>query len=212
MDGIRRDIAEAVRVLRAGGVIAYPTETFYGLGVLPERSESLARLWALKERPQRGPISLLLPRSPELAELGLARLPLPPAFEPLASRFWPGPLTLVVDARDALDRRLVGGDGGVAVRVSSHPVALALLEALGGPLTATSANFRGEPPAATTAEILASGLAAKLDFVLEAGQTPGDKPSTVLRLWEGRATILREGAVPRALLEPALSLLSIALA
>jgi L-threonylcarbamoyladenylate synthase len=205
-------LAKAVRALRQGGVIAFPTETFYGLGALTSRPDALARLWALKERALGGPLLLLVPGVDALAALGLVAAPVPTALAPLAARFWPGPLTVVVDAAPGLHPSLVGADGGVAVRCSSHPVARALVEHLGEPVTATSANFRGAPPASAPEEIRASGLAALLDFVLEAGQTPADKPSTVLRLWERRATILREGAVSRAELEAVLSLHSVLLA
>jgi L-threonylcarbamoyladenylate synthase len=201
----------ALDALREGGVIAYPTETFYGLGALASRPAALARLARLKERSPSGPLLLLVPGLAALLDFGLASAPLPAAAEPLAARFWPGPLTLVVDAAPGLSPHLVGPDGGVAVRHSSHPVAGALVDRLGEPLTATSANFRAEPPATTPDHIRASGLAALLDFVLEAGQTPGDRPSTVLRLFGDRAALLREGAIPRSALEPVLSFLSVPL-
>ena len=190
-------LLHAANIIRHGGLVAYPTETFYGLGVLPSRAEALDRLWRLKAREGGGPFLLLVPSAEGAAAVVRPEALRAVAFRALAERFWPGPLTLVLDGREGLDRRLLGADGGVAIRVSSHPVASRLVRVLGEPLTSTSANLRGMPPARSPEEIRASGLDASLDLVVCGGETAGGRPSTVLRLIADRAVVLREGAVSR---------------
>jgi L-threonylcarbamoyladenylate synthase len=183
-------IAEAAATLRRGGVIAYPTETFYGLGALAADGAAVARLVRAKERPDGQPLPLL---GADLAQLeAVAR------FEPLARRladsFWPGPLTLVLPARPGLAPAITGGGGTVGVRVTSGAVAAALADAAGGALVATSANRSGQPPP-TTASGLDPALRARLDLVLDGGPTPGGAPSTVVAVEGGRIAVLRAGAV-----------------
>jgi L-threonylcarbamoyladenylate synthase len=183
-------IAEAVAVLRRGGVIAYPTETFYGLGALASDAAAVARLVGAKGRPGDRPLPLLGADLAQLTEVA--------EFSPLGCRlaasFWPGPLTLVLPARSGLHPAITGGSGTVGVRVSGSDVAVALAAAAGGALVATSANPAGGSPA-TTAGGLDPDLRAQLDFVLDGGTTPGGEPSTVLAVDGDRLTLLRPGAV-----------------
>ena len=184
-------IAEAASVLRRGGVIAYPTETFYGLGALATDGAAVERLVRAKDRPDGQPLPLL--------GASLAQLEAVARFDPqalrLAGAFWPGPLTLVLPARPGLHAAITGGGQTVGVRVTSGRVAAALAAAAGGALVATSANRAGEPPAATVAG-LDPVLRARLDLVLDGGATPGGMPSTVVALDAGRLTLLRPGVVP----------------
>jgi L-threonylcarbamoyladenylate synthase len=183
-------ISEAAAVLRRGGVIAYPTETFYGLGALASDGAAVARLVRAKGRPDGKPLPLL--------GADLAQLEAVAEFSPLALRlaaaFWPGPLTLVLPARPGLHPAITGGAGTVGVRVTSGVVASALAAAAGGALVSTSANPSGQPPP-TTATSLDGALRSRLDLVLDGGATPGGRPSTVVALEEGRLTLLRPGAV-----------------
>jgi L-threonylcarbamoyladenylate synthase len=183
-------VAEAAAVLRRGGVIAYPTETFYGLGALASDGAAVARLVQAKGRPDGKPLPLL--------GADLAQLEAVAEFSPLARRlataFWPGPLTLVLPARSGLHPAITGGAGTVGVRVTSGGVAAALAVAAGGALVATSANLSGQPPP-TTAAGLDRELRARLDLVLDGGSTPGGAPSTVVAIEDGRLTLLRPGAV-----------------
>ena len=183
-------ISEAAAVLRRGGVIAYPTETFYGLGALASDGAAVARLVRAKGRPDGKPLPLL--------GADLAQLEAVAEFSPLARRlaaaFWPGPLTLVLPARPGLHPAITGGSGTVGVRVTSGVVASALAVAAGGALVSTSANPSGQPPP-TTATGLDGALRARLDLVLDGGATPGGRPSTVVAIEEGRLTLLRPGAV-----------------
>jgi L-threonylcarbamoyladenylate synthase len=180
-------------LLARGGIVAYPTETFYGLGALARDGAALERLARAKGRPEGKPLPLVaadLAMVEEVAQVeGLARR--------LAEAFWPGPLTLVLPARPGLPAPITGGTGTVGIRVPGSDVARALCRAAGGPVVSTSANPAGEAPPATAAA-LDAGLRARLDGVLDAGPTPGGLPSTVVRVESGRLDLLREGAVPYA--------------
>jgi L-threonylcarbamoyladenylate synthase len=183
------EITFAAEALRRGEIVAYPTETFYGLGVNALDELALVRLRQLKGRDAGKPISVLV-AGPEMLE-GLCKN-VPPLARRLMTAYWPGPLTLVLPARRDLPRPLVS-DGCVAVRDSSHPTARALVAAFGGPVTATSANPAGEPPA-TTPERVEEMFEARCR-VIHGGVTIGGSPSTVARVRGGRVEILRQGAL-----------------
>jgi len=177
-----------VAALRRGEVVAYPTETFYGLGVDALDVAALDRLRELKGRGEKA-ISVLIEGDAMLARL-CAEIP-PRALE-LMRRHWPGALTLALPARDGLPAALVS-DGCVAVRQSSHPLARALVVALGGPLTTTSANPAGAPPA-TSAEAVRAALGQGCR-ILDGGPTAGGAPSTLVRIRGDRLEVLRRGAI-----------------
>jgi len=185
-------------VLRGGGVVAYPTETFYGLGALARDPAALERLARAKGRPEGKPLPLVAADAgmvQEVAELeGLARR--------LADRFWPGPLTLVLPARPGLPDAITGGSGTVGIRVPGSEVARALCRAAGGPIVSTSANPSGGAPPVDVAR-LDAGLAARLDGILDAGPAPGGLPSTVVSAAGDRLKLLRDGAIPFAAIEAA---------
>lgn len=175
----------AAAALRRGGVVAYPTETFYGLGALAADGAAVARLVRAKGRPDGKPLPLLAAGLDQVEAVA----DLPPLARRLAAAFWPGPLTLVVPARPGLHPAITGGGATVGIRVTSSPVAAALARAAGGPLVATSANLAGEPPAAAV-EALGAALVARLDLVLDAGPAPGGLASTVVAL-EGEGATVR---------------------
>lgn len=181
---------QAAEALRSGGVLVVPTETYYGLAADLRRPEALERVRCAKGRGQDKPLLLLL------QGVAAARALAPgasPRLEALAAAFWPGPLTLVLPAGEGLPRPVVSPGGGVAVRHSPHPVLADLLARLGGPVTGTSANLAGRPPARTVGELeLGPGAA---DGIVDAGPCPGGAPSTVLDLTEEPPRILRHGAV-----------------
>jgi L-threonylcarbamoyladenylate synthase len=184
-------VADAAAALRRGGVVAYPTETFYGLGALASDGAAVERLVRVKGRPDGKPLPLL---GADLAQLE-AVAHLTPLARRLGERFWPGPLTLVVAARPGLHPAITGGGATVGVRITSGEVAAALALAAGGALVATSANLAGEPPS-RSAGSLDPALRSRLDFVLDAGDAPGGQPSTVVAVEGERLTLLRAGAVP----------------
>ena len=185
------ELAVAVVALRRGEIVAYPTETFYGLAVDASDELALARLRELKGRAEKA-FSVLVVG----AEM-LARLCEPPSekAQALMSRYWPGALTLALPARADVPAPLVA-DGCVAVRESPHPLARALVRAFGGPITATSANLAGAPPARTPAEVEAA-LGGRCT-VLSGGATAGGAPSTLARVRGNRIEVLRPGAVTLA--------------
>lgn len=190
----RQALDLATDCLNAGGLIAFPTETFYGLGARIDKPSAMVRLSRLKQRAL--PFSLVVAGVADLERFSLVAPAQLDAVRVLADLCWPGPITLVCDAAKGVHSALVGPDGGVAVRQSPHALLVELLGLVGCPITATSANRKGEPPPATPAHIAASGLDGELDFILDGGQTPGESPSTLLRLkGQRRCRILRPGQV-----------------
>ena len=183
-------IAEVAAIIRDGGVVAFPTDTLYGLAVDPRRDDALERLFELKGREAGVPVPLIAADIAQARELG--------TFGDLALRlaraFWPGPLTLVVPALPAIARRALGGGNTVGIRVPAHEVATALCHAAATCLTATSANLSGNPPPASAPEIVPQ-LAARLDAVLDAGAAPGGPPSTIVSIVSERPQLVRDGAI-----------------
>jgi L-threonylcarbamoyladenylate synthase len=187
-------LEEAVAVLRAGGVLAYPTETFYALGARFDNEAALERIFALKGRPEGKPLSLII-SSAEMLSL-VARV-VPDIARPLMGRFWPGPVTIAFPAREGLSRYVTSG-GRVAVRVPGESFGLSLVRSAGFPVTATSANLSGAPPA-SDAEAVGDMFPGGIDLLVDGGKTPGGLPSTVLDVSRGAVDILRHGA---AVIEP----------
>ncbi len=194
-------LADGIAALKAGALVVYPTETFYGLGADPFAPAALKRLLAAKRREAGKPVGLIAADS-EMA-FSVAR-EVPFVARRLAEAFWPGPLTIVLPARGAIPGALLGEDGGVAVRVSSHPVARALAEGLGRPVTATSANLSGAPPATTLAQARAA-FGTKVGVFLEGGTLAAAAPSTVVAVTSADWRIVRVGAISERDIAAALS-------
>ena len=184
-------IRQAAQVLRAGGVVAFPTETFYGLGAAGLDAAAARRVFAVKGRPTSMPLLLLVDSRAMVATVAQT---IPPSALALMERHWPGPLSLVLRASDAVPIEVTAGTGTVGVRVSAHPVARALVRALGEPITAPSANPTGGAPPVTADDVLAH-LDGRIELVLDAGSTPGGAPSTVLDVTVDPPRVLRQGAV-----------------
>lgn len=182
----------AAQRLVAGGVVALPTDTVYGIAASLAHPAALDRLFAIKGRPRNKPIPILLASA---AALDLVAFDVPDAVRAVAARFWPGPLTIVVRARAGTPDGVLGPDGTVGVRVPNHPVVLPVIEQAGGAIATTSANRSGEAPAQTATDVLAA-LGNAVDLILDGGTTPGGVPSTVVRFGDGGPEILREGAIP----------------
>ena len=184
-------VDEAVRVLRGGGLIAYPTDTLYGLGADPRRTEAVERLFRAKGRAAEKAVPLVAGdlRQVEQRVGVMTRL-----ARRLARRFWPGPLTLVIDAAPTLDSRLLAQGATVAVRVPDLPVARVLAQALDAPLTATSANRSGQTPP-TTAAAAVTALASALALVLDGGPATAAEPSTIVDARGAFPVLLRPGVV-----------------
>lgn len=183
-------IVEAVRVLKAKGVIIYPTETLYGLGANPLFPEAMERIYAVKGRDALKPIPFLIKDREMLASLVEA---VPPLGRELMERYWPGPLTLIFRAKKGLPMPLKGKDGTIGLRISSHPVARRIVEALDTPFTSTSANIAGEADF-TDCEKLAQLFGSQVDLIIDAGEVPGIG-STVIDLTVAPPRIVRQGMI-----------------
>ncbi len=183
-------IAEAAHILSAGGLVAFPTDTVYGVGAHAFQPQAVEKIYAAKIRPRDKAIPLLL-ATPD--DLSLVAESVPPAVHLLTERFWPGGLTLVL-RKQAIVSDAVSPGPTVAVRVPDHPVTQALIAALGAPLAATSANLAGNPSPVTAQEVMGE-LAGRIELILDGGACPGGIPSTVLDLTTDPPTILRSGAI-----------------
>ena len=187
------DFQRALSALKSGEIVAYPTETFYGLAVDPENARAMNALYKLKRRKVGKPISLLVPN---LDVLSASVRYISPPSERLFSLFWPGPLTLVFPANTAVSSLQTGGSDTLAMRISSNPVASHLCELWGKTLTATSANISGEKPFVTAGEV-EKLWGDKLGYVLDGGEVPGGKGSTIVHCMEKekKCHILRAGVI-----------------
>jgi tRNA threonylcarbamoyl adenosine modification protein (Sua5/YciO/YrdC/YwlC family) len=187
-------IAQVVQSLSSGNVAALPTDTFYGLAVDPVNLRAVDRIYEIKTRARHKPLSLLICETAQA--YGLAR-DIDTAFDRLAERFWPGPLTIVVKAGARLPLRVTANTGNVALRVPEAAIARAVVAALGVPITATSANLRGMPEC-TCAEHVDQQLGEQIPLIVDGGTTARSVPTTIVDLSGGGNSwmILREGAIP----------------
>lgn len=184
-------IDAAVAVLRRGGLVVYPTETLYGLGADALASQALERLVAVKGREVGKPISVLVDGEAMLHTL-VAEVS--PRARRLIEEFWPGPLTLVLPAKSGVPEILTGGSGWIGARVSSHSVATELVRALGRPVTTPSANPAAQTPPRSIC-LAYQYFGGEVECYLDAGDLPGEPPSTVARVEGDVVRVLRQGAV-----------------
>lgn len=194
-------IRKAGGVLLSGGLVAYPTESFYGLAVDATNEEAIRRLFTAKKRRPDRPVLILIPSLESLTRY-VSHIPL--VASQLIKTFWPGGLTLVFEAGPEISPLLTAGTGKIGIRLSSHPIATALARAIKGPITGTSANLSGTPPCRTAQEVRQS-LGEKADLILDGGKTEGKIGSTILDVTVAPPQILREGMVPEAQLVPLIS-------
>ena len=199
-------IARAAAVLRAGGLVAFPTETVYGLGAHALDPAAVRRIYEAKGRPSYNPLIVHVPDAATAREVVAAW---PERAERLARAFWPGPLTMVLPKRPTVPDEVTAGLGSVAVRVPAHPVALALLRAAGLPVAAPSAN-RFTELSPTTAGHVAKGLGDRVGLILDGGPTSVGIESTVVDLTGERAVLLRPGLISLRDLEPVLGAVDVA--
>ena len=186
-----RLLDEAARVLGRGGLVAFPTETFYGLGAAALDRRAVRRVFEVKGRPASMPLLVLVDSE---AMVGRVALEIPARARALVTRHWPGALTLVLRASAGLPAELTAGTGTVGVRLPAHATARALVRALGAPVTAPSANPTGAEPPTTAGAVLAH-FGDALDLVLDGGPTPGGAPSTVVDVTVDPPRVIRQGAV-----------------
>lgn len=190
-------ISAAVAALQRGEVIAFPTETLYGLGADALNSAAVDKVFQLKGRDAANPIPVLIS---DRGMLGALASDMPPLAEKLIEHFWPGPLTIIFPARLDIPRPLVNAAGGVGIRVTSQPIAGVLIKALGRPLTATSANPSGRPPARTAQEAK-EYFSGQVDIFIDGGKLTSQSGSTVVEPVGDSLRIIRAGDVARSQLE-----------
>ncbi|MGC4190865.1 MAG: L-threonylcarbamoyladenylate synthase [Thermomicrobiales bacterium] len=194
-----RALEQAIAALQRGGVIAYPTDTVYGVGASIHYPGALGRIYEIKGRKAEAPLPILLASSGDLAKVSTG---VDPLLLALASRFWPGPLTVAVPAKPSLPPQVIAADSTVGVRVPAHSIALTLAQRVGGVLATTSANISGQPPATKASEI-SQPLRNRLDLILDGGISRNGKASTVIRLEGDTIHIIREGAIPAGTIQAA---------
>jgi L-threonylcarbamoyladenylate synthase len=190
-------LTRAGEILASGGVIAYPTETFYGLGADAANEKAIGKIYAVKGRNFKNPISVIIDKTVNLYQLVDE---IPESALKLIGKFWPGALTMVFKASDRVLPILTAETGKIGVRVSSHPIAGALAHLLEGPLTATSANLSGAVECCTAGEVIRQ-IGDKIDAVIDLGRTAGGKGSTIIDVTSDPPVILREGVISRELIQ-----------
>jgi L-threonylcarbamoyladenylate synthase len=195
-----RVLGEIAAVLRSGGVMAYPTDTFYGLGADAFSAAAVEKIYSLKQRDRGKPLSIVVA---DPAQARSAASVVPSIFEALAAEFWPGPLTLVLKAGPSFPPTMLGPGGTIALRVPALAWLRELLRLAEFPITATSANLSGDGELDDPAAVrrLFDG---RTDLIVDGGRTPGGAPSTIVDLSGGAPRLLRPGAVPWEKLREAL--------
>jgi len=179
----------AFDILQRGGLVAFPTDTVYGVGALAFDGKAVESIYAAKDRPIEKAIPVLIADADDMEKIGID---IPDIAYQLAARFWPGPLTVVVPKKPTLPES-VSATETVGVRVPDHEVARALLRAA-GPMAVTSANISGQPSPSTAQEVLAQ-LGGRIDLILDGGTTPGGVPSTLVDCMGEEIRILRKGPI-----------------
>jgi len=200
-DNLQSAIQDAAQVILTGGVVAVPTESFYGLAVHALNEKAIERLYTLKGRREDNPVLILIPSSETLDSYVMN---VSQKARKLTARFWPGGLTMVFFAKPILPLSLTAGTGKIGIRLSSHPVPRELAKAVEAPITGTSANRSGRPSCSTAEEVM-EAVGKDIDLILDAGRTPGGKGSTVLDVTLDPLVVLRDGIVSRDELSPFLS-------
>jgi len=196
--GLKNQVTDAAGILKSGGLVAYPTESFYGLAADAANETAIRRLFYLKRREAGEPVLLLIPAVESLEHYAAH---VSETAIRLMGAFWPGGLTIVFEAQKEVSTLLTAGTGKIGIRLSSHPVATALAQAMGSAITGTSANISGESPCNTAHGVLCA-FGKGVDKILDGGETPGEKPSTILDMATRPYTVLREGIVTREMLLP----------
>jgi len=189
--GMSGALEKALKIIKKGGVIAYPTETFYGLGVKFNDIAALKKLYGIKRRSRNQALPLIIG---EKILLELIASSITDSAEKLADKFWPGPLTLLLPAKPDISEFITAKTGNIAVRIPGKSFALDLARSLGFPITATSANISGRPPADNADDVIRY-FGNAIDLIIDCGKTPGGKPSTLVDASGEKIRVLRAGAV-----------------
>ncbi len=194
---IQKQVERGISILKQGGIVAFPTDTVYGLGASANNRQAVERVYKVKERPQNMALPLLLADTSQVTSVAES---VPPIAWLLIHNFLPGALTIVLHKLNSVPDIITGGDVTVALRIPAHPVPVALAKGLGTPIVGTSANLSGRPSPLTADEVY-SQFGNKIDLVIDGGQCPGGKESTILDVSRETPVVLREGAISREELE-----------
>lgn len=194
-------IEEAVAILESNGVIAFPTETLYGLGADARNESAIEKIFEIKGRDFRNPILVVIGDAGHLDDF---TEDVPAAARKLMEKFWPGPLTIIFKATRVVSPKLTAGSGKIGIRLTSHPIARELSCRLGGPLTATSANLSGAPDCSSAQEVLFQ-LEGRIDGLVDGGRTPEGIGSTIVDTTVSPVKVLREGAIAATLIQDTLA-------
>jgi L-threonylcarbamoyladenylate synthase len=192
-DKINAALNKAREVLLSGGIVAFPTESFYGLAVDIKNSGAIEKLFALKKRDKNNPVLILLP---EIEVLKKYVKDIPEKAVRLMDQFWPGGLTMLFKASRNVSPLLTAGTGKIGVRLSSHPLARALAGTIGRPVTGTSSNISGHSPCINAGEVF-EYFGMSVDLILDIGPANGGPGSTILDITVDPCVVLREGMVPK---------------
>ena len=201
VDPGKPDVCEAARVINDGGVIAFPTDTLYGLGASIRHVEALERVYEIKGRDFSKPILLLVP---DIESLSPFTVDVSKAAKRFMDAFWPGPLTLVFKASPEIPQVCLGGGHTIGVRIPDSPIAKVLLKEVEVPLTATSANIAGGPEP-TSAQLVEETIGDRIDLIVDGGPCQDPRPSTLVDVSDDIPRILREGRISYETLKPFLS-------
>jgi L-threonylcarbamoyladenylate synthase len=193
---IQRQVEKGIAILKQGGLVAFPTDTVYGLGAGMTLPQAVAQVYAVKARPPGMALPLLVANTAQVSELAQR---IPSVAWRLIERFLPGALTIVLPKSEAVPPIVSGGGGTVAVRIPAHPIPIALIKGLGTPIIGTSANLSGHPSPLTAEEVY-SQLGDKVDLIIDGGQCLGQE-STIVDVTGETPVILRVGAIPREEIE-----------
>jgi L-threonylcarbamoyladenylate synthase len=191
MPDVEKQIKQAINILKNGGIVAYPTDTVYGLGACMTDINAVDRIFQVKGRPKGMALPVLLADQKQIAEIVMA---VTPSAKRLADEFFPGALTIILPKSTNVPGIITGGGRTIAFRIPNHPVPLALVNGLGKPIVGTSANLSGQPSALTAAEVR-NQIGDKIDMVIDGGKCPGGIESTVIDLSGERPVIRRQGAI-----------------
>ncbi len=195
----KRALETAIATMQGGGVIAFPTDTVYGIGASLSHRDALTRVYDIKGRSHEKPLPVLVSRADVIYRL--TDQPDPELLR-LASHFWPGPLTIILKAGDTLPTEVIAPDGTFGVRIPDHSIALTIAQHNGGAIAVSSANRSGKPPACHAEEIL-QALGGEIDVILDGGIAPRSLASTVIRREGDTITVIREGAISNETIQEA---------
>jgi len=190
---LQQQVESGISILERGGVVAFPTDTVYGLGACVSIQQAVERVYKVKERPRSMALPLLLADASQLTKVAE---PMPPVAWLLIRSFLPGALTIVLHKSSSVLDIITAGEITIAIRIPAHPIPVALAKGLGVPIVGTSANLSGKPSSLTAEEVY-SQLGDKVDLIINGGKCPGGKESTIVDVTGAVPVVLREGAISK---------------